>query len=59
MKTEEIRKSAGYQGIIANLMALKQEVEATSKAEAEVIQGILANLIALQGREAGESPAVA
>ncbi len=59
MKTEELKKSATYQSIIANLTSLKQEVQATSKAEAEAIQTILANLTALQGWEAGDSPATA
>ncbi len=58
MRTEEIRKSTTYQGIIANLVALKDEVRTTSRAEAEAIQGIVANLLALQGRD-GDTPATA
>lgn len=59
MKTEGLKKSASYQGIIANLMSLKQDVQATSRAEAETIQGIVANLMALERRDAGEFAAPA
>ena len=48
MKTEQGKKTITYQGIIANLVALKDEVEKTSRAEAEAIQDIVANLIDLQ-----------
>lgn len=48
MKTEQGKKTITYQGIIANLVALKDEVQKTSRAEAEAIQDIVANLMDLQ-----------
>lgn len=52
MKTEAGKKTITYQGIIANLMALKDEVQKTSRAEAEAIQEIVANLVDLEAATA-------
>lgn len=53
MNTEQGKKAITYQGIIANLVALKDEVQKTSRAEAEAIQDILANLADLQAAATG------
>ena len=48
MTTEEAKRSTSYSSIARNLLALRDEVQETSREEAQAIERIVSDIMALQ-----------